>query len=237
MEKSLIISSIKFRDFPNNIEVYDSTIISTDLCFKPKEPLYDEYSIYCKIEEHMDLSINLHYLNKQTQCILTSLYTHKPSFVKTNIIYIALKDIVNVSQFSSLINTLDEVLFNDCGNFDTFWVQDKEYKLESLYYKQDSWSHDVSFRDVQPFKFNEDAYLTFDEGMFLIVMCNKWLACLSKVSAVSDNKKLTSITNRFEKRVEQSLQNIFEHLVNNTCDEEQLKFIDELYSSKKLKLA
>lgn len=232
MEKSLTIASIKFRDSPNDIEVYDSTILSTALCFKPQKAINDEYSIYCKIEEHMDISINLHFLNRQTQCILSSLYTQKPSFAKSSGIYIALKDIANMSCFSSLINALDEVLFNDCGCFDTFWVQDKEYKLESLYYKHDSWAYDVSIHNIQPYKFNEDAYLTFDEGMFLIINCNKWLQCLSKASAVSDNKRLVIILNRFEKRVEQCLHHIFDYLVSNTCDIEELRFVNELRSKK-----
>ena len=237
MEKSLTIASIKFRDSPNDIEVYDSTMLSNDLCFKPKDPIDNEYSIYCKIEEHMDISVNLHYLNRQTQCIIASLSTHKPLFAKSNGIYIALKDVVNMSCFSSLINALDEVLFNDCGCLDTFWVQDKEYKLESLYYKQESWANDVSIRDVQAVQFNEDTILSFDEGLFIIIICNKWLQCLSKVCSMSNQKKLVSIASRFEKRVEQCLQSIFNYLASNICDEEQLKFVDELRSQKKLKLA
>jgi hypothetical protein len=232
MDKSLVISSIKFRDTKKEIEVYQNTLLSSGL-FVPKEPFRDEYTIYCKIEQHMDLSVVLHYLHKQTQLILTSLSKSKPSFPKTNIVSTLLNYLINSLNYSALINELDDILFNDCGCFDTFWVQDKEYKLESLYYKQESWSNDISSQDVRPFTFNNVPSITLDEGVFLIMMCDKWIKCLETASSISESAKLTPTVTRFAKKVEQCSHSIIEQMQMSCVDEEHLQCIKELKNTIK----
>ncbi len=228
MDKSFVISSIKFKDTTKDIEVYKDTVLSTDLLVPAKHSVSDEYEIYGKIEEHMELSIELHYLQKQTQSIVASLAKYKPSMSKNNNIYIVLRDVIHVVNFASLINALDEVLFNDCGNFETFWVQDKEYNLESLYYKQESWTNDIFGMDTQSFAFNQGSTLDINEGMFLIMICNRWLKCLSKAQAISENKQLGVITTRFAKKVEHCLDCIFDHLLCCLCNEEETSVIEQL---------
>jgi hypothetical protein len=232
MDKSLVISSIKFRDMNKEIEVYQNTLLSSGL-FVPKEPFRDEYAIYCKIEQHMDLSVDLHYLHKQTQSILTCLSKSKPSLPKTNIVPTLLSYITNSLNYAALINELDDILFNDCGCFDTFWVQDREYKLESLYYKQESWSDDISSHNVQPFKFNDDPSIALDEGVFLIMICDKWMKCLETASRISEGAKLTPTVTRFAKKVEQCSQNIIEQMQMSCVDEEHLQCITSLKTTIK----
>lgn len=232
MDKSLVISSIKFRDTKKEIEVSQNTLLSSGL-FVPKEPLRDEYTIYSKIEQHMDLSVELYYLHKQTQLILNCLSKSKPSFSKTNIVSTNLNYLTNSLNYAALINELDDILFNDCGCFDTFWVQDKEYKLESLYYKQESWSNDISSQDVRPFTFTDVPSITLDEGVFLIMMCDKWTTCLECASNISETMKLTPIVTRFVKKVEQCLHSVIEQMQMNCVDEEHLQCITELKNKTK----
>jgi hypothetical protein len=236
MDKSFIISSIKFRDTNKDIEVFQNTMLNTELLFIPsKEKTIDEYEIYGKIEQHMELSIDLHYLQKQTQCIVASLAKYKPSVVKSCNVYSVLRDIAHVVNFASLINVLDEVLFNDCGHFKTFWVQDKEYNLEALYYKQESWTDDLFGigKDVQSFEFDDEPTINLDEGMYLLMICDKWLKCLSKAFNISDNKNLYQVVGRFEKRVEHCLDYIFLQLESNDNGEEEAHFVKELKSSRR----
>lgn len=229
MDKSFVISSIKFKDTTKDIEVYNDTVLSTDLLFLPaKNSVSDEYEIYGKIEEHMALSIELHCLQKQTQSIIASLVKYKPSMLKANNIYSVLRDVIHVVNFATLINALDEVLFNDCGKFETFWVQDKEYNLESLYYKQESWTDDILGMDTQSFAFNQGSTLNIDEGMFLIMMCNRWLKCLSKANTISENRQLCAVTSRFVKKVEHCLDCIFDNLSTSLCSEEELSLLKQL---------
>lgn len=134
--------------------------------------------------------------------------------------------------FASLINELDEALFNDCGCFDTFWVQDNEYKLESLYYKQESWSDDVAHQNVQPFAFSNACTITLDEGMFLIMICDKWMHCLETAHTISDSKKLASTVFRYQRKVDACLQSVIEHMMHTCLDEEQLGFIKQLKDTR-----
>lgn len=233
MTKSFIISSIKLRNTSNNIEVNRNTVLSSQPLLIPKEAIVDEYAIYCKIEKHMELSIDIHHIYKQTQSTLTSLQKAKPLLTKSNSIYNALKDITNPLNFAALINELDEALFNDCGCFDTFWVQDKEYKLESLYYKHESWSDDISQQTVQPFHFNEEPTINLDEGMYLIMLCDKWTRCLETANAISENTRLTLTVNRFEKRVGHFLHSIIEHMLVGCVNDEQLSFVHHLKDTRK----
>lgn len=228
MDKSFVISSVRLRDSKKEIEVSQSTILSAAPLFIPKEPMNDEYSLYCKVEEHMDLSIDIHYVHKQTQSVLSSLLKAKPSLAKSNIIYNALRDVTNQLNFAALVNELDEALFNDCGTIDTFWVQDKEYKLESLYYKQESWSDDVSLQNIQPFKFNEEPHITLDEGMFLIMICDKWFKCLQTALTISDSMKLSVNVNRFHKKIENCMDSIVDQMSMYCNDDEQLIVINQL---------
>lgn len=219
MDKSFVISSIKFKNIEKEIEVFDDTILSTELLFIPKAPLSDEYSIYSKIEDHMELSGELYHLFKQTQSIIASLQKSKPIYAKSHLTTI-LKDVISVSSYSSLINTLDEVLFNDCGSLETFWVQDNEYKLESLYYKQESWSNDVNIHDVQTYHFNIDDKLSMDESMHLILICKKWLQCFYNASNISNNKRLTTIIQRLTKKIEHCLHYICDNFDKENPDED-----------------
>jgi hypothetical protein len=233
MEKSFVISSVKLRNTNKDIEVYQNTVLSTQPLLIPKEPIIDEYSIYCKIEQHMNLSIDIHHLHKQTQCTISSLLKAKPLFAKGNNVYNYLKEITNPLNFASLINELDEALFNDCGCFDTFWVQDKEHKLESLYYKHDTCSNDISHQNIQPFQFNNNNSINLDEGMYLIMICDKWSKCLTIANDINENNmRLTLNVNRYEKKVDQCKNGIIDVMLESCIDDEQVEFIHQLKQRK-----
>jgi hypothetical protein len=163
-----------------------------------------EYDLYSKIETHMSFSASLYILNRQGVAILKELDAKKVNRndqkVVNNVagrIYTELLQCINMNRiitdlYTNLISHLDDVLFNECGELDTFYVKEEEYTLESLYYKQGSWVDEIEWHEPQVFLFSKSDDIDEGECMYLLMFLNKYLSLLSKIEKEYDHHKLHS---------------------------------------------
>lgn len=152
-----------------------------------------EYEIYTKIETHMSISASLYILNRQACDILKDLDTKKVIKKEQKVyasdvgrIYLELLPCVNNNRmvcdmYTNLISLLDDVLFEECGEMDTFYVKEDEYTLESLYYKQGSWVTEIEWNAPQVFEFTKSHQLDEGECMYMLMFLNKYLSLLDKI--------------------------------------------------------
>lgn len=161
-----------------------------------------EYDLYTKIETHMSFSASLYILNRQGVAILQELeakkVTRKDQKVVADVpgkIYTEMVQCVNVNRISSdlytsLLSLLDDVLFDECGELDTFYVKEEEYTLESLYYKQGSWVDEIEWHEPQYISFNKSVDIDEGECMYMLMFLKKYLSLLVKIENEYDNHKL-----------------------------------------------
>lgn len=162
----------------------------------------NEYEIYTKIETHMSISASLYILNRQGTNILKDFYNKKLSSKDNkditcplDKIYLELVHCVNTNRiisdlYTNLISHLDNVLFDECGDLDTFFVKEEEYSLESLYYKQGSWVNELEWNEPHVFEFSKSNDLDEGECMYLLVFFEKYMSLLSKVEEEFNNQRL-----------------------------------------------
>jgi hypothetical protein len=193
---------------------------------------FDEYEIYTKIETHMSISLSLYILNRQGNDILKDLETkklpvqqkgvpHTPSSDdKHNVgrIYNELHYCINENRltkdmYTTLISNLDDVLFDECGDMDTFYVKEDEYSLESLYYKQDSWVREIEWDEPQKFEFDKTLEFAEGECMYLLMFANKYMSLLSKIDKEYDNIKLKVSLNKLRDKM-RNTQYILSEMIN-----------------------
>lgn len=192
-----------------------------------------EYELYSKIETHMSFSASLYILNRQGVAILKELdankVTRKDQKVVTNVvgrIYTELLQCINSNRILSdlytyLISHLDDVLFEECGELETFYVKEEEYTLESLYYKQGSWVDELEWHEQQRFSFNKSEDIDEGECMYLLMFVNKYLSLLSKIKKEYDHQKLHTCLEKIEcklSNVHNSLVDLLETFLNECND-------------------
>lgn len=169
-----------------------------------------EYEIYSKIELHMSISSSLYILNKQGCDIMKNVSKQKILSNKDNTevqrIYNEMEHFVNHNRacndlYTNLINVLDAILFEECGEFDNFYVKEDEYSLESLYYRQGSWVSEIEWENDQVFTFTKNN--NFDEGecMYLLMYVIKYLNLLSKIENEYKNIKLKACIDKMRDKM------------------------------------
>lgn len=186
-----------------------------------------EYEIYSKIETHMSISSTLYILNKQGIDVMKNIQQYKLSSSKTNTevqrVYNEMEYFINHNRicndlYTELINVLDAVMFEECGELDSFYVKEDEYTLESLYYKQGSWVSEIEWNNNQTFNFSSNK--SFDEGecMYLLMYIIKYLNLLSTIGNKYKNIKLTTCIEKMKDKminVHYILQNTLEGLIED----------------------
>ena len=181
-----------------------------------------EYEIYSKIETHMSISSSLYILNKQGADIMKSIYKYKLLSNKQNTevqrVYNEMEYFINNNRacndlYTDLINVLDAVMFEECGELDSFYVKEDEYTLESLYYKQGSWVSELEWNKSQIFTFTENN--SFDEGecMFLLMYLIKYLNLLSTIENEYKNIKLKTCIDKMKDKMRN-----MHYIVQNTLE-------------------
>jgi hypothetical protein len=169
-----------------------------------------EYDLYSKIETHMSISASLYILNRQGIDILKNIEKNKliKSITNTSVqrVYNEIECFINQNRLSNdlytnLISNLDDVMFVECGELESFYVKEDEYKLESLYYKQGSWVDEIDWEQQQQFSFSKS--VIFDEGdcMYLLMYVNKYLKLLSRINNDFDNIKLNNSVNKLKDKM------------------------------------
>lgn len=167
----------------------------------------DEYAIYTMIENHMNISAELYRLNKEGQEIIKEIGTKKLKLTPLAIIsskvkkpistdsvstdvfslYMGLVDIVNFNRtcadaYTDLISMLDNVMFSESHDMNTFYVNEKTYNLESLYYKQETWMSEIEWYKKQTFIFSNQPTFDLGECSHILMFLNDYHDILKKIS-------------------------------------------------------
>jgi len=138
----------------------------------------DDYGNYEKIKNHLGFSEDLHILNETGQYLLSQLkekadpVSHELNDSIVEYIYTSIKMSVKARNvgtgtfYNELLCVLDELLFHDVEDMDTFVLNETEHKLTSIYYGQEEWMEKYT---LQRFEFSTHASL--EEGEVMILMC------------------------------------------------------------------
>lgn len=147
---------------------------------------FDQYSIYSKIEFHIELSKKMYAINQKGLHLIQEFKTKKyarkrgdiPIFNKPlAIIYTNLINILNYRVYTprlymTLKNYLDALLFSDNANkYTKFVIEDKEYDLTRLYYDQDCW---IQNQEIQRYELDKGAELDITETMCLVCFLREY---------------------------------------------------------------
>jgi hypothetical protein len=174
----------------------------------------DEYAIYSMIEAHMNISLSLYQVNKEGQEILREVGTKKLkltpnailasklkrptySFIdehdKKNMIslYQNLTDIVNFNRtaadvYTDLLSMLDDAMFAESHHMETFYVDETEYTLESMYYKQETWVSELEWHDKARYQFTKNIGLDLGECSHILMFLNNYQDVLNKIKEHMD---------------------------------------------------
>ena len=147
---------------------------------------FDQYSIYSKIEFHIELSTKMFLVNKKGLHLLSEIRNKKylkkrrntPVFTESiTKIYTNLVNILNYKMYVprlyiTLKHYLDESLFKDSENkYSEFYIDNKKYNLTRLYYDQDSW---ILNQDIQHYELDIDSELNITETMCLVCFLREY---------------------------------------------------------------
>lgn len=206
---------------PHVAEMIDELIISSSSSED------GEYEIYSKIETHMSISSSLYILNKQGIDIMKSIHQYKLLSSRQNTevrrVYNEMEYFINHNRacndlYTDLINVLDDVMFEECGELDSFYVKEDEYTLESLYYKQDSWVSEIEWNNNQVFTFSKNNSLDEGECMYLLMYVIKYLNLLSTIENKYKNVKLKTCIDKMKDKmrnmhfvIQNKLEGLIEH--------------------------
>lgn len=172
-----------------------------------------EYDMYTKIETHMSISASLYILNRQGVDILKELDAKKllrkdQKVATTDVgkVYMELVPCINTNRivtdlYTNLISHLDDVLFDECGELETFYVKEEEYTLESLYYKQGSWVDEIEWQEPQVFTFHASHDMDEGECVYLLMYLNKYTTLLSKIEREYEHSKLHACLDKMRERM------------------------------------
>jgi hypothetical protein len=166
----------------------------------------DEYDVYSNIETHMNISLSLYQVNKEGQNILHEIGAKKLRLTSTAImaskikkptfatdahkniltLFIGLSDIINFYRattdvYTELLSLLDDAMFAESHDLETFYVDETEYSLESLYYKQDTWVNELEWYKKNNYNFSKHHSLDLGECSHILLFLNSYLDVLAKI--------------------------------------------------------
>lgn len=205
----------------------------------------DEYSIYTMIENHMNISSSLYRLNKEGQDILKEIgmkklkltplaivasKTKKPMILPTvssDIVslFMRLVDIVNFNRtcadaYTDLLSMLDDAMFAESHNMDTFYVDETEYSLESLYYKQETWVNELEWYKKEIFMFNNQPSFDLGECSHVLMFLNDYQDTLKRISEdIKCSEKVLAHTDKVSMKItltRNAMYKLLENLLKHT---------------------
>ena len=171
----------------------------------------DEYAIYSMIETHMNISLLLYQVNKEGQEILREVGTKKlkltptailasklkrPTFSSTSLttmvtLFQNLTDIVNFNRtmadvYTELLSMLDDAMFAESHHMETFYVDETEFTLESMYYKQETWVSELEWHSKAQYTFTKHIGLDLGECSHILMFLNNYQGVLDKIKENMD---------------------------------------------------
>jgi len=171
----------------------------------------DEYAIYSMIEDHMNISFLLYQVNKEGQEILREIGTKKlkltptavlssklkrPTFSCTSLatmisLFHNLTDIINFNRtiadvYTELLSMLDDAMFAESHHMETFYVDETEFTLESMYYKQETWVSELEWHSKAQYTFTKHIGLDLGECSHILMFLNNYQGVLDKIKENMD---------------------------------------------------
>lgn len=197
--------------------------------------IFDEYSEYNKIENHIIFSKNIYLLKKKGRNILTELEikkyeskNRKGSLIfipDITIIYTNLSNIVEKKRHSlrlcfCLTYYLDELMFGEIKTLDKFVIEDQHYDLTKLYSHPEEWIDD---QEIQNVSLDNEKNFNINEAMFLVCYLkefeNLFLEIEEYLKSFKESykikKKLLRIINRFRLKFKNIWDIILKTINNN----------------------
>ena len=189
-----------------------------------------EYEMYDKLQNHLQFSKELHYINTTGKYILSQLEINK-NIKKNRIHYVfdgnmeslynTIVDITNIKRFNKLRlyfclqYYLDELLFSEVKTLNSFQVEDYEYPLCDVYFNQNGWcplSNEDIIQSEESCNFKPNpSTLETDEMKYIKYFFwryNKYIQTLIEyLAGKTDNKyqyvktKLKRILNRIQLKI------------------------------------
>lgn len=200
----------------------------------------DEYAIYSRIEEHMAISLSLFQVNRQGQSIVKELCVNKLKMSPSSInnlkikktlnnsvtikLYQNLTEIVNFNRtntdiYTDLINSLDDAMFDESQCIDSFYVDDTEYKLEALYYRQETWIEKMEWYEQDQYKFDESDVLDLGECSHILLFLNRYRDALTAIHhSMNAYEKVIMYVDKLSKKIVGMIDNMYELVHLHLCD-------------------
>lgn len=200
------VSIIDLKVKKHSLEDIKNIIVN----YEKEDSLVNEYDVYTKIEKHIEISSNLYHINKFGKSII-----HDLEYKKNHIhnIYSRIYSLVNMNRtdidmYTELLSILDDALFKENNKLNKFYIEDKEYNLESLYYKQDSWINDIETNNKYSYNFEKTTYLDLGECSHILVFLNNYEGIIKNIQQdMKSHKKVIIHSNKILGRIN-SIQHI-----------------------------
>lgn len=207
-DSQFYVSIIDLKVKKHSLEDIKNIIVNYEK--QTQDCLASEYDAYTKIEKHIEISLDLYHINKFGKSIIHDL-EDKKNFIQN--IYSRLCNLVNTNRtdidiYTELLSILDDALFKENNKLNKFYIEDKEYNLESLYYKQDSWINDIDGYNKYSYNFEKTNCLDLGECSHILVFLNNYERVIKNIQQdMKCHKKVLLHTNKMLHRIK-SIQDI-----------------------------
>jgi hypothetical protein len=212
-DSQFYVSIIDLKVKKHSLEDIKSIIVNREK--QTQDCLINEYDAYSKIEKHIEISLDLYHINKFGNSIIHDIEDKKIYVQK---IYSRLCNLVNINRtdidiYTELLSILDDALFKENNKINKFYIEDKEYNLESLYYKQDTWINDIDSYTYS-YHFEKTTCLDLGECSHILVFLNRYEEIIKNIQHdMKCHKKVLLHTNKILHRIK-SLQDIIISYIN-----------------------
>lgn len=205
-----------------------------------QEPVFDEYTEYTKLEQHMALSRALFDLDTKGRHIVKEFQEKKSSGVRkrtgTHVfnddILIVYNNIVNclslkrLRLYFCLQYFLDELMYYEIKNTGLFYIEDSAYPISKVYFGQQDWIPDTH---LQEFQFYEDKRsININEAMYLVCYLKEYDSLLLDIEEYTNpfkgNKNVSKIRSKLRDtthRIRCRHKNVWDvllEIINNNID-------------------
>jgi hypothetical protein len=77
-------------------------------------------------------------------------------------------------------------MFSESHNIDTFYVEETEYNLEALYYRQETWVGQLEWHEKEQYLFHTSKSLDLGECSHILLFLNRYLDVLHRIQEQMD---------------------------------------------------
>lgn len=183
-------------------------------------PIFDEYTEYTKLEQHMALSKAMFDLDIKGKHIVKEFQKKKSNGVRKRTgTHIFSNDILTV--YNNLLNCLslkrlrlyfclqyflDELMYYEIKNTDNFYIEDNVYSISKMYFAQNEWIPD---QQHQEFQFYEDTNsININEAMYLVCYLKEYDSFLLDIEEYTAPFKGNKNVSRIRSKLRETIHRI-----------------------------